>query len=347
MPDSEEFLDPYLDPQTGVLRNLIGARTKQSLDDAEGSLSFARLVQLMDRPPKPTRDLTELRAIHRHLFQDLYDWAGQPRTVDIRKNVEGAEFFLPSAMIERASVFAASELHSDNALRGLDRGHFIDRLAYHYDQVNSLTLRDRVGNAGKRSGEATGELRQFTASVISVAEAEETLEAAEDRLRRVKQLEETLDLTRLFLEEAQNQVRRDIAPVIKATLRESLPSIMAGRYTDVTVNPSTLQIEVCGPSRRWRRAELLSHGTAEQIYLLLRIALADHLTKAHDTCPLILDDVTVHADAVRKDEILLLRVAERRQVIIFTQEQQVAEWARKHLSGPGHAIRTLPTVMAT
>jgi cell filamentation protein len=88
MPDSEEFLNPYLDPETGILRNLVGARTKGSLGDAEGSLSFARLVQLMDRPAKPTGDLTELRAIHRNLFQDLYDWAGQIRTVDIRKNVK-------------------------------------------------------------------------------------------------------------------------------------------------------------------------------------------------------------------------------------------------------------------
>jgi cell filamentation protein len=73
MSGSEEFLDPYLDPEMGILRNLIGARARGSLDDAEGSLSFARLVQLMDRPPKPTGDLTELCAIHRHLFQDLYD----------------------------------------------------------------------------------------------------------------------------------------------------------------------------------------------------------------------------------------------------------------------------------
>ena len=138
MPDSGEFLDPYLDPETGILRNLVGARTKESLDDAEGSLSFARLVQLMDQTPKPTGDLTELRAVHRHLFQDLYDWAGQIRTVDIRKNIEDAEFFLPYGMIERASNFASGELHSDNMLRGLDRQHFIDRLAYHYDQVNYI-----------------------------------------------------------------------------------------------------------------------------------------------------------------------------------------------------------------
>ena len=54
--------------------------------------------------------MPRLNAIHRHVFQDLYDWAGQIRTVDIRKNVEGAGFFLPSGMIERASVFAAGLL---------------------------------------------------------------------------------------------------------------------------------------------------------------------------------------------------------------------------------------------
>jgi cell filamentation protein len=144
MPDSGEFLDPYLDPETGILRNLVSARTKESLDDAEASLSFARLVQLMDQPPKPTGDLTELRAVHRHLFQDLFDWAGQIRTVDIRKNIEGAEFFLPYGMIERASNFASGELHSDNMLHDLDRQHFIDRLAYHYDRSTTFTRSARA-----------------------------------------------------------------------------------------------------------------------------------------------------------------------------------------------------------
>ena len=62
--------------ETGILRNLIGARTRKSLEDTEGSLSFTRLVQLMDHPARPTGDLGELRAVHRHLFQDLYYWAG-------------------------------------------------------------------------------------------------------------------------------------------------------------------------------------------------------------------------------------------------------------------------------
>lgn len=74
--DSTEFSDPYLDPETGILRNIIGARTQIALDEAEGDLSFARLLQLMDHPPRATGDLEELRAIHRYLFQDVYPWAG-------------------------------------------------------------------------------------------------------------------------------------------------------------------------------------------------------------------------------------------------------------------------------
>lgn len=60
------------------------------------------------------------------------------RTVDIRKNVEGAEFFLPVALIDRASVFAFDELRQDRMLRGMGRDQFIERLAHHYDQVNYL-----------------------------------------------------------------------------------------------------------------------------------------------------------------------------------------------------------------
>lgn len=134
--DSTEFSDPYFDPETGILRNIIGARTQIALDEAEGDLSFARLLQLMDHPPRATGDLEELRAIHRYLFQDVYPWAGELRTVDIRKNIEGGEPFLPVSMIERAAAHVAAELRTDHHLRGMARERFIERLAHHYDQLN-------------------------------------------------------------------------------------------------------------------------------------------------------------------------------------------------------------------
>jgi len=204
-------------------------------------------------------------------------------------------------------------------------------------------LRETAREAETLAADATGDLRRFAQSVTSVAEAEEAVETAQSELARVQEMHETLTLTRQYLEGAQTRVHRDIAPVLASTVKQWLPALTADRYTDVMVNPTTLQVEVCGPSRRWRKADLLSYGTAEQVYLLLRIALADHLTRNHDTCPLILDDVTVHADANRTRGILdlLLKIAQERQVIYFTQEEQVTAWAREHLTTPRNAIRTL------
>ena len=130
--------DPYLDPHTGILTHLIGARTAVELAAAEADLVAVRTLQLWRHPPAPTRDLVELQAIHRHLFQDVYPWAGQLRTVDLRKTVPGAQPFLPVSMITRSAGFVFDPLRQDRYLQHLNRERFIERLAYHYDQVNYL-----------------------------------------------------------------------------------------------------------------------------------------------------------------------------------------------------------------
>lgn len=167
-------------------------------------------------------------------------------------------------------------------------------------------------------------------------------------LARVRQLQRTLELTTQFLTAAQDRVHRDIAPRLAETVRSWLPKITGGRYTAVIVTPTTLQVQVSGACGKWRYADMLSYGTAEQIYLLLRVALADHLTKGHDTCPLLLDDITVHADAARTREILdlLLKLSKERQIVLFTQEKQVAAWAGEHLTGATDRIVELDAPVA-
>lgn len=207
-------------------------------------------------------------------------------------------------------------------------------------------LRQAASQAETRAATEKGELRLFATNIGSIAEAEEDLTKAQIELKRVEELKATLELTRKLLEDAQTRVHRDIAPLLADTLRQWLPMVTDSRYTDVMVDPECLLVQVCGESRRWRKADLLSYGTAEQVYLLLRVALADHLTKGHDTCPLLLDDVTVHADAARTRGILdlLLQVSTDRQVVVFTQEEQVAAWAREKLTGPAHAIHELTSI---
>jgi cell filamentation protein len=133
--DNAPFVDPYIDPSSGILRNLVGARTWDDLHRAEAALVTQRTVELAGRYPlHPGGGLDELCGIHRQLFQDVYDWAGKTRTVDINK--PGGEPFLPWSRIGTGTRFVFEALAQDGDLRGLDRSAFVERLAFHYDALN-------------------------------------------------------------------------------------------------------------------------------------------------------------------------------------------------------------------
>lgn len=130
-----ELRDPYEDESTGVLENLVGAGTVVELAAAEADLVFARTLQLDSVKLPDSRDVAELQAIHRQLFQDVYPWAGELRTVDIRRSAEG---FLPVVALDRAGGIATGDLKTDHYLQGLGRERFVSRLAHHYDQFNYI-----------------------------------------------------------------------------------------------------------------------------------------------------------------------------------------------------------------
>lgn len=200
--------------------------------------------------------------------------------------------------------------------------------------------RESATNTGASAADADGTLRERARALPSVAEAEERVQVAQTELARVLELEATLSATRDFLDAAQQRAHRDIAPVLAATLTAWLPAITGGRYVEAAVDPRTLQVQVWGPSRNPRSADRLSRGTAEQVYLLLRVALARHLVTAGTTCPLLLDDVTVQADSKRTEAILNLlhELSKDQQVIVFAQEALVADWARATLTSPADAV---------
>jgi DNA repair protein SbcC/Rad50 len=169
-----------------------------------------------------------------------------------------------------------------------------------------------------------------------VAEAEEALRRAEDELERVRRLDATLGATIELLERAQERVHRDIAPLLATAIRDRLVALTAGRYDDAAVDPASLAVRVREQATgHWRQAQRLSQGTREQVYLLLRAAMAQHLVTTGETAPFLLDEVTAQADERRKAAMLdaLHAMSRERQVILFTHDRDVVEWARLHLDG--------------
>ena len=126
--------DPCSDPVTGVLYNKLGLGTAAGLEAAEREITHAALILLDESPVSPSYDLPHLQEIHKRIFGDIYEWAGQIRTVAIAK---GALFCLPQYIDSSAAVIFG-ELHDEDCLRGLRRDAFVGRLAHYLGEVNAL-----------------------------------------------------------------------------------------------------------------------------------------------------------------------------------------------------------------
>jgi cell filamentation protein len=110
----EAFDDPYCCPGTLVLKNRLDLRTQAELQEFEAMITAER----SDEPlPAGRLDYDHYLAIHRHLFQEIYDWAGQIRTVRITK--ENSVFCYPEH-IEAQMRRLFDELASEDHLRNLD-----------------------------------------------------------------------------------------------------------------------------------------------------------------------------------------------------------------------------------
>jgi hypothetical protein len=206
--------------------------------------------------------------------------------------------------------------------------------------------RQEVRRARDDVAELAGQIEAAGSQLLDVSVAIEDEARAEAELNRITTLADDLDRASAILGAAQQKVHADIAPVLNATVRPWVPRITQGRYDDIRVDPATLEIEVReASSGQYRTATVLSHGTTEQLFLFLRLALAQHLATTGETAPIVLDDVTVQSDAVRTRAILdlLYDLSRERQVVFFSQEEEVLAWAEKRLAEPdGRLIRLSP-----
>ena len=146
--------DPYVYPGTQVLRNRFGIHDPDELARRENDASTARQLELQANPLSGGYDLSHLLALHRHIFGDVYAWAGEIRTVPIAR---GDLFALPQH-IEPYLTEVLSRLPAENYLRGLPRETFVDRLAHYLAEINSVHP-FREGN-GRAQRALVGQLAQ-------------------------------------------------------------------------------------------------------------------------------------------------------------------------------------------
>jgi cell filamentation protein len=124
--------DPYTYENSTVLVNKLDLRNQDELDAYEAEISSARSGEPL---PEGELDFAHYCAVHHHLFQDVYVWAGKPRTVRISK--QGNPFCYPEH-IEAEATKLFARLKADDFLERLEVDDFSTRTAHFLSELNAI-----------------------------------------------------------------------------------------------------------------------------------------------------------------------------------------------------------------
>ncbi len=128
-------MDPYVYPETNVLRNLRDIRDAGQLSRFEAIATTRRTVELEHEPIQGNFDAQHIRAIHHYIFQDVFEWAGEFRTVNIFKSGDPFAFH---QHIGSCLDTLCTELQREGHLSGYNLERFAPRGAHYFGEINAI-----------------------------------------------------------------------------------------------------------------------------------------------------------------------------------------------------------------
>ena len=170
-----------------------------------------------------------------------------------------------------------------------------------------------------------------------LAALDEEVQELRAGIERVRPFERAVDLARKTIDERMREAHEKFARRLADYATGAFARVTSGRYTDLRVVPSTLDITVRAPETGdLRELSELSAGTREQAFLVVRLAMARMFAEGGEVLPLMLDEPFVSWDSERLVRgLAALRVAARdSQTIVFTSNESLAAAA-----GAGGAAR--------
>lgn len=163
--------DAYFWPGTEVLANKVGIRDAQQLERVEYELTAARQeeIEAEDVSVLRTFDAQHLAELHRHLFGDLYEWAGRWRTVNMSK---GLTDFAAVPWEVDAQLADAAQVARSTDWAGADRAGFVAGVSRCYAHLNHAhPFREGNGRAGKLLVDQLAERSRFAVDWDAVSPA--------------------------------------------------------------------------------------------------------------------------------------------------------------------------------
>ena len=184
------------------------------------------------------------------------------------------------------------------------------------------------------------ERRAAEAHAADLAALDEEHGLARAEIAKLETFARAIALARTALETRTLEAHEKFARRLEDYAADQFTRITGGRYTDLFVDPTTLEVRVRVPeTSAIVGLQTLSAGTREQAYLVVRFAMARMFSEGLETPPLLLDDPFAFWDAARVERCLpiLLAGAQTMQAIVFTASVALAQAAR----AAGAVVETL------
>ncbi len=200
-----------------------------------------------------------------------------------------------------------------------------------------IQKREELGRCRQELARIQGEMN----ALGDPAALEAQVRGLEEQLTRRRREYDALDLALSELEQANAQLRQRLSPVLNARAGELFGRLTGGTYSQVSLNRQFEAWAARPEDVTARRLLELSKGTADQLYLAVRLALCELVLPEDEPPPLVLDDALVRFDDDRLALALELleELSHRRQILLFTCQSR----ERRILSDrPGVHILCLP-----
>ncbi len=171
-------------------------------------------------------------------------------------------------------------------------------------------------------------IRERESKLPDLSEIEENIVALQAKLNMLTHKRRALELAHETIGEVAQQAHQNFAPQLSTSVGRHLSMLTNNEYKQIYIDPSDFSMQVAHEkAKKLVPIDFLSYGTQEQIYLLLRAAVAELFSAQSETIPLFLDDPLAHADSKRQVSTLelLQNLAENQQVFYFTKDPGLVE----------------------
>ena len=225
--------------------------------------------------------------------------------------------------LRRETQTASDHVGNLNAmLRGVDKPAMADELTY--SQEDTQRLLSECDSEQQRLHNRMGQYQGRMAILGSRESLRQELEKVEQRIARLEDTYAALLIAQETLADARAELQRRFAPRITRKAQEYLNQMTGGRYPSLAMSEDFSLRAGAGNEETLHDALWRSDGTIDQLYLALRLAVAQELTP---DAPLILDDVFVRFDDDRMASAvqLLKKMSKTKQILCFTCQGREAQ----------------------